>query len=109
MNIKRIRDLREDNDYTQREIAEVLHITRPQYNIYELGDRKMPLDKMLMLADFYDVSIDYIMGRTNYKKVVQAEMMTSKNARLTEYYNRLSQEDQDYIMGQMVALYRKNE
>lgn len=108
MMIKRIRDLREDNDYTQADIAKVLDITRPQYNLYELGDRKFPIDKLKILAEFYDVSIDYILGRTNYKKVVQAETMSSKNNRLTDYYNRLSLEDQDFIMGKMVELYREN-
>lgn len=109
MKIKRLRDLREDNDYTQADIAKILNITRPQYNLYELGDRKIPIDKLQALADFYNVSIDYIMERTNYKKVVQSDEMSSRNTRLTEYYNRLSLEDQDYVMGKMIELYRSNE
>lgn len=109
MKIKRLRDLREDNDYTQADIAKILNITRPQYNLYELGDRKIPIDKLLILADFYNVSLDYILGRTNYKKVVQAEIMSAKNGRLTEYYSRLSLEDQDFIMGKMVELHRERE
>ena len=107
MRIKRMRDLREDNDYTQSDIAEVLKITRPQYNLYELGDRKIPIDKLQILAEFYDVSIDYILERTNYKKVVQSEIMSTKNSRLTEYFNRLPDEDQDWIMGKMIELYRE--
>ncbi len=109
MKIKRLRDLREDNDYTQADIAKILNITRPQYNLYELGDRKIPIDKLQALADFYNVSIDYIMERTNYKKVVQSDEMSSRNTRLTEYYNRLSLEDQDYVMGKMIELYRSSE
>lgn len=109
MKIKRLRDLREDNDYTQADIAKILNITRPQYNLYELGDRKIPIDKLEALANFYNVSIDYIMERTNYKKVVQSDEMSSRNTRLTEYYNRLSIEDQDYVMGKMIELYRSNE
>lgn len=109
MKIKRLRDLREDNDYTQADIAKILNITRPQYNLYELGDRKIPIDKLEALANFYNVSIDYIMERTNYKKVVQSDEMSSRNIRLTEYYNRLSLEDQDYVMGKMIELYRSNE
>lgn len=107
MKIKRIRDLREDNDYTQADIAKILEMTRPQYNLYELGDRKIPIDKLQALAEFYNVSIDYIMGRTDYKKVVQSEEMSTRNARLMDYYNRLSLEDQDYIMGKMVELYKE--
>ncbi len=109
MKIKRLRDLREDNDYTQADIAKILNITRPQYNLYELGDRKIPIDKLQELADYYNVSIDYILERTNYKKVVQADEMSARNKRLTEYYNRLSLEDQDYVMGKMIELYRNNE
>ncbi len=109
MKITRIRNLREDNDYTQKDIAKVLRITQPQYNLYEQGDRKIPIDKLELLADFYNVSIDYILGRTNYKRVVQAETMQSKNLRLQKYYSRLSAEDQDYIIGRMVSLYRKDE
>ena len=109
MKIKRLRDLREDNDYTQADIAKILNITRPQYNLYELGDRKIPIDKLQALADYYNVSVDYILERTNYKKVVQADEMNARNTRLAEYYNRLSLEDQDYVMGKMIELYRSNE
>ncbi len=105
MKIQRIRDLREDNDYTQLHISQILGITRPQYNLYELGDRKMPIDKLAELAEFYDVSLDYILGRTNYKKVVQSEPILSRNIRLQDYYNRLTEEQQDYIMGKMIELY----
>lgn len=109
MKIKRLRDLREDNDYTQAAIAKILNITRPQYNLYELGDRTIPIDKLLILSEFYNVSLDYILERTNYKKVVLPEVMSSKNNRLTDYYNRLSIENQDYIMGKMVELYREEQ
>ncbi len=108
MKIKRIRDLREDNDYTQADIAKILDITRPQYNLYELGDRKIPIDKLQILAEFYNVSIDYILGRTNAKKVTQSELASAKYYRLIEYYNRLSLEDQDFIMGKMVELHREH-
>ncbi len=109
MKIKRIRDLREDNDYTQADIAKILNITRPQYNLYELGDRKIPIDKLQILAEFYNVSIDYILERTNCKKITQSEIVHAKYSKLIEYYNRLSSEDQDLIMGKMVELHREHE
>ena len=68
MNIKRLKDLREDNDLLQKDIAKILNITQQYYSEYELGIRLMPIDKLNILADFYGTSIDYIVGRTNIKK-----------------------------------------
>lgn len=61
----RLRDLREDNDKTQSQIAELLMITQQQYSLYEKGYRDIPIDLLMKLADFYDVSTDYILGRTD--------------------------------------------
>ena len=61
----RIRDLREDNDYTQREIAEYLHCDQSDYSKYERGQRNIPLRALHKLADLYDTSIDYLTGRTD--------------------------------------------
>ena len=67
----RIRDLREDNDLTQKEIAEYLHIKQNTYSQYENGQRQIPLDSLIALAKFYKTSTDYILGltdtRTPYK------------------------------------------
>lgn len=68
MNIKRIKDLREDNDLTQDEVAELLLITRQQYSLYELGKRTFPIDYLNLLADFYKTSVDYLIKRTDVKK-----------------------------------------
>jgi len=65
---RRIRELREDHDMTQRQIAEYLHITQPQYFRYEQGYRDMPTDILIKLADLYETSIDYMLGRTNTNK-----------------------------------------
>lgn len=62
---KRIRELREDHDLTQRKIAEVLQMTQPQYFRYEQGFRDVPTDILIQLADYYGVSIDYILNRTD--------------------------------------------
>ena len=64
---KRIRDLREDHDYTQRQIAEILSITQPQYFRYEQGYRDIPTDLLIKLADLYDTTTDYILGRSDIK------------------------------------------
>ena len=62
---RRIRDLREDHDKTQREIAAYLHMPQPQYCRYETGQRDIPTDILIALADYYHTSTDYILGRTN--------------------------------------------
>ena len=62
---KRIRDLREDKDLTQRQIAGMLGMPQPQYNRYEQGYRDIPTDILIKLADLYHTSTDYILGRTN--------------------------------------------
>ena len=62
---KRIRELREDHDLTQRQIAAILNITQPQYFRYEQGYRDVPTDILITLADLYRTSTDYILDRTN--------------------------------------------
>ena len=62
---KRIRELREDHDLTQREIAAELGMPQPQYFRYEQGYRDVPTDILLHLADFYNVTTDYILGRSD--------------------------------------------
>lgn len=62
---QRIRDLREDADQKQATIAKLLQITQPQYHLYESGKRELPLHLAIILADFYNVSLDYLAGRTN--------------------------------------------
>lgn len=62
---RRIRDLREDHDLSQRKIAGMLGLTQPQYFRYEQGYRDIPTDILIRLADIYQTSTDYILGRTN--------------------------------------------
>ena len=64
----RIRDLREDNDLTQTEIANYLHIKQNTYSQYENGQRQLPIDVLIALAKFYKTSTDYILGLTDEKK-----------------------------------------
>ncbi|HIY06304.1 MAG TPA: helix-turn-helix domain-containing protein [Candidatus Evtepia faecigallinarum] len=62
---KRIRDLREDHDLTQRQLAARLQMTQTQYFRYEQGYRDIPSDILIRLADLYQTSTDYILGRTD--------------------------------------------
>jgi len=69
MYFKRIRDLREDNDKTQKEIASYLGIYQQYYSQYELGKFTMPIELLIKLCDYYNVSLDYITERTNKKAI----------------------------------------
>lgn len=64
---QRLRDLREDKDLTQKEVAEILNITTQQYSLYETGRREIPFHHAITLAKFYRVSLDYIAGLKNPK------------------------------------------
>jgi len=63
-----IRDLREDNDKKQQELADYLNIKQTTYSKYELGKINIPIEAFIKLADYYDVSIDYIVGRAPRKE-----------------------------------------
>lgn len=65
---RRIRDLREDRDLTQTALAEKLDLTQRTYSRYENADSMMPLDVLIKIADFHDVSIDYLLERTDIRK-----------------------------------------
>lgn len=65
---ERIRNIREDRDLSQSTIAKLLHCTQVCYSNYETGKRDIPAEALAILADFYDVSVDYLMGRTDVKK-----------------------------------------
>lgn len=64
----RLRDLREDMDLPQRVIAELLNTDQKQYSRWETGTREIPVHHVIKLAEFYGVSTDYILGRTNKKR-----------------------------------------
>ena len=64
----RIRDLREDNDNTQTDIADLLHISQATYSRYETGDLDIPHSALQILADYYNTSVDYLLGRTDVQK-----------------------------------------
>ena len=62
---QRVRDMREDHDKTQRDIAEMLNMHLTVYQRYERGERELPLWAAIKLANYYKVTLDYLVGRTN--------------------------------------------
>lgn len=68
-DITRIKNLREDMDLKQSELAQALNISQRAYSHYENGTRKIPLDVLIALANHYDCSIDYLLKRTDKKEI----------------------------------------
>lgn len=67
MKYPRIRDLREDNDLTQKQVATMLNCSQQVYSNYELGQRDIPTDVLIALSKFYNVTTDYILGLSNIR------------------------------------------
>lgn len=65
MNIDRLKEIREDRDLLQRDVARILKVPQQNYSRYELGIVKMPIEKYVILAKFYNVSVDYLIGLTD--------------------------------------------
>lgn len=71
MKFQRIQDLRVDSDLSQRQLGEILHICQRSYSHYETGSRGIPIEMLIRLADYYDTTIDYLVGRTDNKAPVK--------------------------------------
>lgn len=65
MTYKRIKNLREDHDYTQQQMAEMLHISRSAYSAYEVGSTPCPASTLVRLAGIYETSVDYLLDATD--------------------------------------------
>lgn len=69
MKFQRIQDLRTDADLSQRQLSEILHISQRSYSHYETGSLNIPIEMLIRLANYYDISIDYLVGRTDKKEM----------------------------------------
>lgn len=69
MYFQRLRDLREDADLSQAQVAAILQIQQTVYSRYERGYQTIPLEHLITLADYYHVSVDYLLGRTNQMRL----------------------------------------
>lgn len=77
MKFKRIKDLREDNDKLQKEIAKILGISQQYYSEYENGNRTIPIAHLITLAKYYNTSIDYLVGLSDEKNNLEKHKKTS--------------------------------
>ena len=69
MKFQRIQDLRTDADMSQKQLSEILHISQRSYYHYETGSRNIPVEMLIRLANYYDISVDYLVGRTDKKEM----------------------------------------
>lgn len=75
---ERLRDLREDQDFKQNDIAKILNVSQVAYSYYELGKRQIPLDLLIKLAQFYHTSVDYLLGLTDERKPYPESILNKK-------------------------------
>ena len=89
---ERIKDLREDNDKTQTEVADYLGTTAQHYGKYELGKTEMSFDRAIKLAELYNVSLDYLAGRSDIKNLPH-DIPDENELRAAEYLSHISERD----------------
>lgn len=78
MNIQRLKEIREDKDLKQSDVAKALGIKQQQYSEYEIGKRLIPINYLYDLAIFYDTSIDYLIGKTDVSKPYPKSILENK-------------------------------
>lgn len=104
MNYPRIRDLKEDRDMKQSDIAKIINMSDKQYARYERGETDVPLQVAITLADFYNVSLDYIAGRTNDKRGLTRSELSDEETELIKKYRSLSEGGKSRILERMEVI-----
>ena len=105
---KRLKDLREDADKTQSDIAKLLGTTAQYYGRYEKGEIELPLSRAIQLADYYDISLDYLAGRSLFKHETS---LNDDEERLLKYWRSLSERSKgkiDYHIEELIRLEQNN-
>lgn len=93
----RIRDLREDSDKTQAELADYIGTSTHHYGKYERGTAEIPFERAIMLAKYYNVSLDYIAGLTNNKKGLSSSDLKEEQQELLTMISGLTEKDKKRI------------
>ena len=101
---KRIRDLREDKDLTQKELAEKFYMQTTQYRRYESGERSIALELAVQLADFYNVSLDYLAGVCDYNNRITIEDLSIEEKQLLTHFRKLNDENKIKLTERALAL-----
>lgn len=94
---ERIRNLREDRDLTQKQVADILFMQLTQYRRYETGERELPLELAIALSEFYNVPVDYLAGVSD-KMTVPEEALTQDEKQLLENYRNLPEKEKTKLI-----------
>ncbi len=105
---QRLRDLREDKDQNQSEIADILKITRQQYQLYESGKREIPFHCIIELAKHYRVSIDYVAGITKSKQGINRSDLSDTETQVLNMFRELTEKQKNNILGRLEAFTEEN-
>lgn len=97
MYLQRLRDLREDRDLTQKQVAEILGIQQTVYSRYERGFQNIPLEFLIKLSNFYAVSTDYLLGNSKYSI---NEPPNNQEIELLRCYRQLPSDDKELLLEQ---------
>lgn len=100
----RIRDLREDSDKKQSELAEYLGTTKQYYGLYEKGANEISFERAILLAKYYGVSLDYLAGLTNNKKGLSYGDLTAEQQTLLNFLAALSDSERKLLQKFMFCL-----
>lgn len=98
---QRLKDLKEDADLTQKQVADLIGVSTNHYGRYERGDTDIPLEKAIILSEYYKVSLDYLAGKTNIKKPVSSKSQLTKMA---EIFKNLTPENRSRIEERMLEM-----
>lgn len=98
INTSRLKDIREDNDINQNDMSKILNVNRSTYSLWELGINIIPLKNLCDFADYFNLSIDYVLGLTNTKNIKNVNnglnlKVLGNNLRSIRIKNNLSQEN----------------
>lgn len=99
---RRLKDLREDADKTQADIADILGTTAQYYGRYEKGEIDLPLSRAILLANYYNVSLDYLAGRSSQKR---STALSADEERLIACWRKLSERKKgkiDYLLEELL-------
>ena len=100
----RIRDLREDSDKTQREVADYLGTAYQYYAVYEKGTSEIPFERAIALAKYYNVSLDYIAGLTNDKRGLARSDLSREQRELLRAAKELRTADKEKTIAMLKAM-----
>lgn len=99
---QRLRDLKEDAELTQKDVSKLIGVSMNHYGKYERGEIDLPLEKALILADYYNVSLDYITGRTNNK--IPFTKLNQSSVYMMNLFQKLSPINRERIEERMLEM-----